>query len=346
MDKQILQLLKKFLDDRCTPEELEQVRTILQSDQYEEEWAAVLQEDSERSINEEASPVFEKEQADQLLDRISKSAGIEKTKEVEQPSGRWWYAAAASVLLMITAGLAFLTISTVSESESGAVAITKAGEQAEVLLPDGSRVWLNDMSTLNYPEEFTGDTRTVHLEGKAFFEVASNPSQPFLVETGELTIRVLGTEFDVSAYDKDRDMTVTVASGSVGVLLGASLIPEISGSMIEEPENQAVNRLQAGDQLTYDRQSYEFLRQTMALSDIRILRRGGLVFQNKTLEDIARALERRYDMSFRFKEDVAKQQRLTFKPNSEDPDEVLEVLSLVSGLEYERKDREVVMREK
>lgn len=170
MDKQILQLLKKYLDNRCTPEELERVRTILHSGRYEEEWATVLREDAERSISEEVSHIFEEDRADRLLDRIVASAGMDDSGADEQSSGRVWYVAAASVLLLITAGLTFLTLSSVFEANitSETVTVAKEREQTEVLLPDGTRVWLNDLSKLSYPEEFGNNIRKVKLEGRAF----------------------------------------------------------------------------------------------------------------------------------------------------------------------------------
>lgn len=338
MDEQVISLLRKYLSDRCTPEELVQVRTILRSDRYEEEWATVLQKDAERIINNGAPHVLGADKAAKLLNRVIKSADIDDSKEVRQSSGRWWYAAAASILLFITAGLTFFTISSVWEVGSVTEAVTTEEGQAEVLLPDGTRVWLNNQSTLSYPEEFEGNTRNVQLEGRAFFDVSSNPSQPFLVQTSELVIRVLGTSFDISAYKNDRDMTVTVASGSVSVSGPAENYAS---------EELSLNTLQPGEQLMYDRQNRQYVRQTMALGDIRALREGRLVFQNLSLMNIVQALERRYDITVNFENASDKEQRLTFKPNSNDLDEVLQVLSLVSGLEYtlNKNKRKVVMRE-
>lgn len=341
MDEQVLNLLRKYLNDQCSIEELEQVRSILHSDGYEEEWAAVLQEDAERNINENVSGVFDEIRTDKLLERIVASAGIGRSKIYKSFFKTPFFAAAASILILVTAGLAFYLLSVVSTTGNNLNVITMAGEQTEVLLPDGTRIWLKDQSTLSYPDEFDGDTRTVKLEGGAFFDVASNPSLPFLVQTDELIIRVLGTSFDVSAYKNDRDVSVSVASGRVSVTGPPADVS--SGETSLNSNDKPVNALAPGDRLTYDRLTLKYYQQTMALDDIRNLNGGRLIFQNQTLGDIARALERRYNIQFRFEEELARDQRLTFKPNSSDLDEVLQVLSLVSGLEYEMSDSEVYM---
>lgn len=349
MDEQVLKLLRKYLNNQCNAKELNRVRAILGSDtdKYEQEWNKALQEEAERSISADILPgTLPESEAERLLDRIIESA--DRDIKAGQPHRRRWYAAAASVLLLVTAGLAFLTLSSVWDTDS-ITETTTGEEQAEISLPDGTRVWLNNQSTLSYPEEFDGTARIVQLEGRAFFDVASNPSRSFLVQSGELLVRVLGTSFDVSAYESDWDMTVTVASGSVNVE-GPSFAPNgpASGSAEsgEPPAVQPENTLKPGEQLIYDRQNRQYFRQTVEASDLRALREGKLVFQNQALVNIVQALERRYEVSFRFENESDKRQRLTFKPNSADLEEVLQVLGLVSGLDYELDDGEVLMSRK
>ncbi len=74
------------------------------------------------------------------------------------------------------------------------------GQKVQVLLPDGTKVWINSGSTLRYPKTFHGKTREVHLTGEAFFDVTHDKNHPFIVSTSEINIRVLGTAFNVSAY--------------------------------------------------------------------------------------------------------------------------------------------------
>lgn len=84
-----------------------------------------------------------------------------------------------------------------------------------VILPDGSRVWLNKESILAYEPDFDGATRAVHLEGEAFFEVTRNPQQPFVIEAEAARTQVLGTSFNLRAYPEEQTVELTVATGKV-----------------------------------------------------------------------------------------------------------------------------------
>ncbi len=96
--------------------------------------------------------------------------------------------------------------------------ITPKGGQYEVVLPDGSKVWLNAASTLTYPTAFVGKERKVQLEGEAYFEVASDPGKPFLVSTADMQVEVLGTSFDLMAYEGEENTKGTLLQGSIKAL--------------------------------------------------------------------------------------------------------------------------------
>jgi transmembrane sensor len=106
------------------------------------------------------------------------------------------------------------------------------GEQRQLLLADGSRVWLNSGSTLKCPAVFAGGERVVELSGEAYFEIARNAADPFRVNAGDIQINVLGTHFDVKAYDDERTQA-TVLEGSVRVNKG-------SRSVVLQPGDQVV----------------------------------------------------------------------------------------------------------
>jgi len=91
------------------------------------------------------------------------------------------------------------------------------GKKSELLLADGTKVWLNAGSLLAFPSGFTGDTREIYLEGEAFFKVAKRESKPFIVKTGTLDIKVLGTHFNISAYPADATIETVLLEGSVAV---------------------------------------------------------------------------------------------------------------------------------
>ena len=110
---------------------------------------------------------------------------------------------------------------------------THKGEQYPLTLSDGTEVFVDASSTIRFPVVFNGDQREVSINGRAYFHVAENKSKPFYVVKGDKKVRVYGTQFNVSAYDNEKDMKVTLVQGSVKVMNGAS-----EGMMV--PGQQAI----------------------------------------------------------------------------------------------------------
>ncbi|MBO9727982.1 MAG: FecR family protein [Chitinophaga sp.] len=94
---------------------------------------------------------------------------------------------------------------------------TPRGGQYQLTLPDSTRVWLNAASSLRYPAAFTGNNRTVQLTGEAYFEVAKNAAQPFIVQVDQMEVQVLGTHFNIMAYDDEAQINTTLLEGAVKV---------------------------------------------------------------------------------------------------------------------------------
>jgi transmembrane sensor len=141
------------------------------------------------------------------------------------PSVTWRVAACAAVLLMIATWSHFKTG---SFGKPGFVnEITKtapAGHTLKISLSDGTKVFLNSGSKLTYPELFTGDTREINLTGEAYFEVA-HLKKPFVIHSGKMLTQVLGTSFNVKAYENDKIAKVAVLTGKVGVRVEGSKQP-------------------------------------------------------------------------------------------------------------------------
>jgi transmembrane sensor len=110
---------------------------------------------------------------------------------------------------------------------------TPKGYQYQVVLPDGSKVWLNAASSLKFPTAFNGKERDVEVTGEAYFEVAKNPDMPFIVKVNREEVRVLGTHFCIMAYDDEKVLATTLLEGSIMLTSGKSV-------HILKPGNQAI----------------------------------------------------------------------------------------------------------
>ena len=156
---------------------------------------------------------------------------------------------------------------------------TPRGGQFKIVLPDGTKVWLNSASTLRYPTAFTGTQRTVELEGQGYFEVAKNAAQPFKVMVGDMEVQVLGTDFDVMAYPDESTVNTTLLKGSVQVKEGAAL-----------------QLLQPGQQAVLDHQRHAMTVKTADLKKVTAWKNGLFVFNNMALPAILREVARWYDV--------------------------------------------------
>ena len=159
---------------------------------------------------------------------------------------------------------------------------TPRGGQYKLTLPDGTKVWMNAASSITYPAVFTGDKREVSVTGELYFEVAKNAAQPFIVDVNEeSSIEVLGTSFNINAYDNESSSKTTLIEGKVKVR-------KEDQSDILQPGQQA----RIGDAIT--------ITPRVDLDQILAWKNGNFNFEDMPLSEIMRQLERWYDIEVRY----------------------------------------------
>ena len=192
------------------------------------------------------------------------------------------YAAAVLVLLVAGAALWYMSRPKAAITEAETIVSVSAPSNAtrEVVLPDGTRLWLNRGATVSYPESFSDTLRRVRLKGEAYFEVAKNAAKPFVVSSDNMSVRVLGTIFNFNTGSPSRPVAeVSLIEGSVEA---SSL--KSPGQVVLSPGQKACLDYAAG-------------RLTVENVDPRIdavWHSGMIPFDNATVSDIARTLERLY----------------------------------------------------
>lgn len=164
---------------------------------------------------------------------------------------------------------------------------TPAGGKFKVLLPDGSLVWLNAISSLKYPVAFTGTERRVELTGEGYFEVAKDAAHPFIVDANHTTVRVLGTHFNINAYTDEPILKVTLSEGSV----------KVNDSKVIEPGEQAqVNYSPSGIGPDW---SYRVIEHADLETELA-WQKGMFVFKETALDEIMRQVARWYDADIKY----------------------------------------------
>lgn len=161
---------------------------------------------------------------------------------------------------------------------------TPRGGQHHLVLADGTGVWLNAASSITYPTVFNGNDRRVAITGEAYFEVAHNADQPFRVTSGTQTVEVLGTHFNINAYNDEPYVATTLLQGSVRITTNAS-----GPTALLKPGQQSM--------LTADQQIKVIKADTEAATDWKD---GDFVFKSQTLPAIMRKIARWYDVDINY----------------------------------------------
>jgi ferric-dicitrate binding protein FerR (iron transport regulator) len=168
-----------------------------------------------------------------------------------------------------------------SEKISLTHVIVPYGKRSEIILTDGTKIWLNSGSQLSYPVKFTGNTREVYLSGEAFFDVESDPSKPFHVITTDMKIRATGTRFNVTSYANDNQSQVVLLSGKVD----AAKNKRFAGSMEMNP----------GERIVYSKTEENLKKDRVDVEHYASWIDGYLIFENEPVENIFKILERYYN---------------------------------------------------
>ncbi len=196
---------------------------------------------------------------------------------------------AASLLLFASIWYYFNTISLLTKSPEIAVKIIQkynvSGQKSKIYLPDGSQVWLNAESEISFPEKFSVEKREVVLIGEAFFNVIENPDLPFIVKTGKISTTVLGTSFNVKAFENDPAIYVALKSGRVKV-------------EIDYKAGKEEIFLKPGEAINYNKTDAIAVKKEFDQELLLAWKDGVIVFKDAQLNEIISVLSRWYGVQF------------------------------------------------
>jgi transmembrane sensor len=221
-------LIISYLTGSASVEDVEKVQAWLNADPNNRIYFDQLREIYYIGKITKQPSGFDKEKS---LERIKRRYYQVKLSEIENKNTQhgWlvryriaWTVAATFLLAM---GLGFFIRSIIVPDMTKSILsaqlyneiTTPKGARTNIILPDGTKVWLNAGTTLRYPEKFATKQRDVYLSGEAFFKVATNKKRPFIVHTSDITIKALGTAFNVTAYQTDKAVVTTLVEGVVKI---------------------------------------------------------------------------------------------------------------------------------
>lgn len=266
---------------------------------------------------------------------------------------RYWWAAAAVLLLATAAGGMWwhhhMAASTALAARQHHIT-APLGSTLKAVLPDGSTIWLNAGSKLSYDDSFAVSSRNVTVSGEVFFDVTKDDNKPFTVHSENLAIQVLGTSFNIRAYGDDKKAEVAVITGKVQVMMCNS--PEKKVVLL--PREKLVLSLDKvaapkhGDSI----QHATFRVQELADSkDPDVVMETAwcnhkLAFMNETFEEVARKMERQFNVNIVFEDDQLKKEILSGVFEKEDINKALQLLQMTTGFHYRITHQQVYLSKK
>lgn len=204
---------------------------------------------------------------------------------------------------------------------------TPMGGQYQLSLPDGSKVWLNSGSSIRFPTAFIGKERIIELKGEAFFDIRENKKMPFIVKTNmSMDIRVLGTQFNVMAYEDEKSINTTLLEGSVQLL-------KESGTAFLEPGQAAILNKGTG----------KIKVEAADVDEAVAWKNGYFIFSNENIESIMRKVSRWYNVEVDYQGNLSNKDFVGTISRDKNISEILKMLELTGAIHFKVDGRRVTV---
>lgn len=325
-------LFDKYIRNECSPSERYEFSELVRESRHDEEIKTLLRE---LVINTGAEHILPHDSANLILRSILGSGAMEEPVAGEEPPVKirslrsrhivkWLSVAAASVIVFIMVGYAIKSAGKKEIPSGAAVAMlpnmvtvhTLTGESKLVQLPDGTKIWLNPSSSLEYPLVFSNEKREVRLSGEAFFEVARNPDLPFIIHSGMLQTKVLGTSFNIQAYDNQENIAITVVTGKVKV-----------------SNNKKVDNIELlpNQRAVFDKKTDRLIKESTSAgtaSDILKRKAGTFVYHDEPLQKLAKDIETYFGVKIHVAEAIRHCGVVASFEITDKPEAILELIAI------------------
>ncbi len=286
--------------------------------------------------SKKAKPEVKKEVLNQLLQASPSKYEKQKNGDAKNKTFKWWsfnqWGKIAAILVfalmlsLLVGNLLFFGDQPVQvQSPKWMTKSTNYGEKLNFRLPDGSIVWLNAGSSLEYPTSFDSTVRLVKLQGEGFFEVAENKNKPFKVLSENLTTTALGTSFNIkSAYQNE--VIVSLVTGKV---------------QVDDQNARQQYKLSPGEQLDFDNELNKGRISSFDIEAVQSWRNGKLIFQRATFQKVKEDLERWYGVSIQLEGQPSHSWRFNGEFENQNLDVILMSMSNIEDFRYKIDKKEV-----
>lgn len=332
-NKHIDELIANYLTEGLDKNALDELKTWIAASAENQQYFICQREIWFSAVSREAASVYDKDKAfENFRNRVESQKEIQSTsRRGFSLSALWRYAAVVAIIIAVGCISYWQGEVNVKDTFADISVEAPLGSKTKLYLPDGTLVWLNAGSRMTYSQGFGVDNRKVELEGEGYFEVKRNEKIPFFVKTKDLQLQVLGTKFNFRDYPEDHEVVVSLLEGKVGL---NNLLREEKEAVLSPDERAVLNK--ANGLLTVE---------SVTASNASQWTDGYLFFDEELLPDIAKELERSYNVKIHIANDSLKTFRFygNFVRREQNIQEVLEALASTEKMQYEIEERNITI---
>ena len=332
-NKHIDELIANYLTEGLDKNALDELKTWIAASAENQQYFIRQREIWFSAVSREAASVYDKDKAfENFRNRVESQKEIQSTsRRGFSLSALWRYAAVVAIIIAVGCISYWQGEVNVKDTFADISVEAPLGSKTKLYLPDGTLVWLNAGSRMTYSQGFGVDNRKVELEGEGYFEVKRNEKIPFFVKTKDLQLQVLGTKFNFRDYPEDHEVVVSLLEGKVGL---NNLLREEKEAVLSTDERAVLNK--ANGLLTVE---------SVTASNASQWTDGYLFFDEELLPDIAKELERSYNVKIHIANDSLKTFRFygNFVRREQNIQEVLEALASTEKMQYKIEERNITI---
>ena len=332
-NKHIDELIANYLTEGLDKNALDELKTWIAASAENQQYFIRQREIWFSAVSREAASVYDKDKAfENFRNRVESQKEIQSTsRRGFSLSALWRYAAVVAIIIAVGCISYWQGEVNVKDTFADISVEAPLGSKTKLYLPDGTLVWLNAGSRMTYSQGFGVDNRKVELEGEGYFEVKRNEKIPFFVKTKDLQLQVLGTKFNFRDYPEDHEVVVSLLEGKVGL---NNLLREEKEAVLSPDERAVLNK--ANGLLTVE---------SVTASHASQWTDGYLFFDEELLPDIAKELERSYNVKIHIANDSLKTFRFygNFVRREQNIQEVLEALASTEKMQYKIEERNITI---
>jgi ferric-dicitrate binding protein FerR (iron transport regulator) len=275
--------------------------------------------------------------------------------------------AAIFIFALFTGAFGYHWMSGSQSSVAGMKTVTfesRRGAMSVVVMPDGSKVWLNAGSKISYDQRYNLSQREVILTGEAYFDVVTNPSKPFVVKAGKLAIKALGTLFNVKAYPEEHSIITTLERGKIVIegkdshnkAFTVDLKPK--QTVVYFADQKDFIAIQNGSSKSGDKSSKNEVVSHVAMNELSMIKMDAVktelytswrgenwVIEKQNMGNLAQQLERRYNISIEFASENIKKYRFSGTIQNETIEQIMEIMRSTMPLSYSIEKGKIIVKE-